>query len=588
MPARQRANRGSSNVGLVFLGLFGLPFLGFGGFMGSRLVVMLAEWRAAAGWIQTDATIQTLELERHTDSEGGTTERVVCTYAYRLEHRDFAGNRVGLSDESDNLSGWHADTYARLKQRFDRGEPVACYVDPDDPTTAILDRELRGALVGFHLVFVLAFGAVGLGLIGGALWASRRGRKRRTLATQHPDKPWMQNPEWAAGTIRPSTGRTAVVLWLAAVFWNAVSAMVPAFVIPKAVEEGTYWPLVLLVFPLIGLVLLWAAIRTTLVHRRFGRSRLELRTVPGVIGGRLRGDLVVVGNLASAPTVQVTLQCKRSVTEGTGDNRRTTTEVLWSESTSVDTTMLIAGNRVAIPVDFQIPYRCPPSDADDIKWSLEARADIPGVDLDLDFGVPVFKTSDSDPAVGPSEKRVAEKREFIESDESPLPKRIRAETDRAGNPCWVISANPGGSWVPFMLLFGVVFTGVAVFALTQLLNKQWFFACFLLAFGFFALVIWGLLISFIGSFRVAFARDELRVTRRFLGREKTRTVPLSEIDGVRHKESASSGGTKYYSVKVRAKDGRSITLANMIKGKRAAQWLVRRIEKRLPAKRPGG
>ena len=55
----------------------------------------------------------------------------------------------------------------------------------------------------------------------------------------------------------------------------------------------------------------------------------------------------------------------------------------------------------AIPVLFQIPYECRPTDERDLDnmliWRLEVTAKTPGIDYRAEFEVPVFKTSESDP-----------------------------------------------------------------------------------------------------------------------------------------------------------------------------------------------
>lgn len=76
---------------LIFIGLFGMPFLGVGVFMGYGLATMLVEWNAARGWVRTDATIKSIELDQHSDSEGGTTERVLGTYEYEHDGRKHTG-----------------------------------------------------------------------------------------------------------------------------------------------------------------------------------------------------------------------------------------------------------------------------------------------------------------------------------------------------------------------------------------------------------------------------------------------------------------------------------------------------------------
>lgn len=50
----------------------------------------------------------------------------------------------------------------------------------------------------------------------------------------------------------------------------------------------------ILIFPLIGIFILWSAFTGLQRWKRFGRSHFEMATVPGVIGGDLGGSLIRV------------------------------------------------------------------------------------------------------------------------------------------------------------------------------------------------------------------------------------------------------------------------------------------------------
>ncbi len=57
----------------------------------------------------------------------------------------------------------------------------------------------------------------------------------------------------------------------------------------------------------------------------------------------------------------------------------------------------------AIPVEFQIPADCHPSDErnsdDQTLWRLTSAAKVPGIDFSATFVVPVFKIAAGDPNV---------------------------------------------------------------------------------------------------------------------------------------------------------------------------------------------
>ncbi len=405
-------SKASGRGAVVLLTLFGLPFLGIGVFMGYRTGAMLWRWSEAKGWEDVPAVIEHVELETH-HGDDSTTYEVVCRYRYRFSGEEHTGEEVGLVPGADNLGSWHERTHARLRAAYERGEAVTCYVDPGRPGRALLDRELRWGLMGFHLIFVVCFGGVGAGLIAGGAYARRSAARKAALQEAHGGEPWLWNPQWASRRIRSGSKTAAIATTGFAAFWNAISAPV-AFILPgKAMDEGEPWLFVFMVFPLIGLVLAIAAARAVARYRKFGRSTFELETLPGVIGGELRGTVVLAGKVQGISAVDAALKCVHSVTTGSGKNRSTRQDVVWEETRRFEALGVRFGEvAIRLPVAFQIPYSCRPTNDSlpnsTIKWNIEVKGEAPGVDLAVDFEVPVFKTEASDPEVGPSAESVAE------------------------------------------------------------------------------------------------------------------------------------------------------------------------------------
>jgi len=370
-------------------------------FMGWRAAAMLMAWQEAKGWVETPATIEHLELEVHSGQDS-TTYRVDCRYSYVFNGQTFQGTRAGLADGSDNIGSWQQTTYERLRRHHEgvESDPVSCWVNPDNPQEAVLDRELRWGLLLFHLLFVVVFGGIGLAFALVPVWWRRGAARLRSLQARYPDQPWRWKAEWAEKRLKPQGPGRA--LWLLAVFWNVVSLPVAAIALWDAVREESPWALVFLGFPLVGVGLLAAAIVQSRRYRRFRDSRLELRPMPGVIGGSLRGTLHLAGDLTAIGDVELILQCERTFVTRRGGKSQTCREILWEQQRVVPTGGATFGlTELQVPVDFSIPSDCRPTDesrgSDAVRWRLRARAALPGANLDLKFDVPVFGTADSRP-----------------------------------------------------------------------------------------------------------------------------------------------------------------------------------------------
>lgn len=264
-----------------------------------------------------------------------------------------------------------------------------------------------------------------LGVLGGGLLAAAflylrlarrevaRHAERERIAAEHPGKPWLLRPEWRQGALEAREGRGAATLWFVAVFWNGISwtAAWAAFGDGPR-EKGAY---VVLLFPLVGALLLWAAIHQTIRWRKFGRVRFVPSGLPGAIGGYLGGVIEVPRRLELQADARLALRCVRRVTRGSGKNRTTSETVLWeSEELVARDQWMGTANRTDIPVLFYIPPECEPWNDDDpnnqVVWRLSASAAVPGVDFATSFEVPVFNTGETAAPPEPGRPLLAEYR----------------------------------------------------------------------------------------------------------------------------------------------------------------------------------
>ena len=121
----------------------------------------------------------------------------------------------------------------------------------------------------------------------------------------------------------PDSNRLSLsYIWFFAVFWNLISAPLVLMVLPREVLQNRNYPALLgLLFPLVGAGLLIWAIRATLRWKKFGTSILELETLPGVIGGHLKGILQTRTALLPEEGLSLKLTCINRTVSGSGKNR---------------------------------------------------------------------------------------------------------------------------------------------------------------------------------------------------------------------------------------------------------------------------
>lgn len=159
--------------------LLALPFAAVGlGVLCLSVVPTLHDWTRMQSWRPVEAHLEAAALQHHRGSKGGSTQSVEARYRYSVGGREFHGERVAIADGADNVGDFQSELGAALEDALRQERAITVWVNPDDPAEAIIDRSLRPGLLALKLVFVVAFGGVGFGVLY-ALWRTRRARYRR-------------------------------------------------------------------------------------------------------------------------------------------------------------------------------------------------------------------------------------------------------------------------------------------------------------------------------------------------------------------------------------------------------------------------
>ena len=257
------------------------------------------------------------------------------------------------------------------------------------------DRKLWVSMLGGAV-----FAAFGLGAMALAFFAHRRAGQADAAEALHEDEPWLLREEWAERRISSRTGASAVMLALFGTVWTAISTPLMWKIPEEAARQETPLVWLALLFPVVGVVILVAAFRAFLRWHKFGSSVLELKTLPGVVGGRLEAVLQLSTQIDAREGMALELVCVHKRTTGSGKNRSTHERILWKRERGVPRGRFGLGpGGTAIPVEFTIPWGCQPTRGtrtdDEIVWRLAAKADVSGVDYYARFEVPVFETAES-------------------------------------------------------------------------------------------------------------------------------------------------------------------------------------------------
>jgi hypothetical protein len=415
-------------------------------------------------------------------------------------------------------------------------------------------------------------------MIGGLFSMSKTRRAEAESAARraaHPEAPWMWRTDWAAGRIEDSNRATMSLAWTFAGFWNLISLPAAFFAVRQALRDQEYGVLFVLLFPAVGLGLLAWAIRSTIRFRRFGVSRFEPAALPFPIGRSLRGTVVATGALDLREEFLVTLTCLRRVTTGSGKNRSTSERVLWQEErrASARQTRGAEGTTTSIPVAFDLPADGVPSDESNprnrVIWRLAVSAEVPGVDYDSAFEVPVYRTAESET---PRESAPSTDPAALEPFVQPQTSRVQVTRNRRGTEIlFPAGRNPGAS--AGLTAFLALWLGI-VWALVRFDAPL----VFQLIFGAVGLLLtWATVSLWLGVSRVTVSDGTVVVASGLVAPLRERRIPAADISEVKAGIGMQAGNTPYYDLVLMRKDGKRISVGRGVRDKREAEWLAQTV-----------
>lgn len=550
--------------GKILLFLFALPFFGVGVWMGYSIGSAFYQSYQMQHWQVATATLTTAGYNSN-PGDDSTTYEAYATYNYEFDGQRYSGSRVSISSGSDNIGDYQQDTGSYLNGLLVSGETVPVYVDPNNPSSSIIDPTLRWALIGFKSIFLFVFGGVGLGLI---IWVFKAPKEKDLTDPKFIDQPWLANDDWQSASIKSNSKSAMYFTWGFAAIWNLISAPLP-FVMYEEVLEKQNWPALLgLLFPLVGIYLVYWAITKTREWNRFGPAPVTLDPFPGSIGGHVGGTIDVNLPYDAANEFSVTLTSLRSSISGSGKNRRRSESATWQDVQLAKSSSGAKGTRLIFR--FEVPEGQKEADASQVEdayqiWRLNLTAELDGANFDRDYELPVYATAKRSAAITNfSVEQAKERQQKIDTaDIQSLFDTAHTATGKSMR--YPIGRNLGGGIGG--LLIGLIFGGIGWFLFDA--EGHHFMGSI---FGFFGVLIGTFgLYSMLNSLEVYQEGSDLVSVRRILG-IPVRKNRIRRTDILRFEKDVGSktqSGDKHvvrYSVSVVANDGNEMTVGEGFKG----------------------
>jgi hypothetical protein len=374
-----------------FAGCFLLVFFGMFFTAGCAFFFFMFLWpmmriMGARDWVETPCVIVSSEVGVHSDSDGSTYS-IDIEYTYFVDGRQHKSDRYSFDRSSSSGRGGKQ----RIVDQHPVGSEHVCYVDPDDPDEAVLNRGFVPTLwLGLlPLIFVAVGGGGLLFCTWGAL--TKRGPSRTSETEWLPDKEQSRVetqrlrgyvPERDTGG--PVTLKPAVSPWgkllgalVFALFWNGITSVFVTIAVTSHLKGDPEWFLTIFIIPfvLVGLGMIIYVLYSLL-------ALFTPQPVVTISSGSVRlGESIELswmfgGAASSIRQLTITVCGRESATYRRGTSTYTDTNV-FVEIPAVDATDYFNIQRgeseVHIPADTMHSFE---SDHNKIEWLIKVKGDI--------------------------------------------------------------------------------------------------------------------------------------------------------------------------------------------------------------------
>ncbi|MEM7697846.1 MAG: DUF3592 domain-containing protein [Verrucomicrobiota bacterium] len=161
-PTEPKPRKGGSQIGgRLWKTCLGLLVAGAGWIFVLYLWGSYQRAKVMDDWVEVPASIVSSEIDDSALTQRGTPKyRLDVRYDYVFEGKDYRGNRVTrLPVESGHLG-----KVQKKQEDFRTGQVVSAFVNPQEPSTAVLKRDTKAPLYSIWFPFLFVFGGLGISI----------------------------------------------------------------------------------------------------------------------------------------------------------------------------------------------------------------------------------------------------------------------------------------------------------------------------------------------------------------------------------------------------------------------------------------
>jgi hypothetical protein len=391
----RRAISGQASSGLKLWApiAFGGVFVLAGGafFVGMGLLPWL-RLLDARSWQETECTVLSSEVRSHR-SDDGTTYSIDILYEYERDGRIRRSNQYSFASWSS--SGY--DSKAEVVAEHPPGTRTVCYVDPDDPGRAVLDRGLSWEyLIGLlPLIFVLAGAAV---IRFGITSRNKQLKQLAAVALSSEAAAVAEILPAPVSTRGPIVLQPKVSPWmkvlgmiLVAAFWNGIVSVFVWQLIESFRAGSPSWFLAVFLLPFVAIGLCFIGMIGYLALQATNpRPLLTVSSTSPRLGERVHVEWRFRGSAKRLTQLKIFLEGREEVSYRRGTSTHTDREVfaqLPIVETSDQHQIQHGTTSVTVPEDTMHSVA---ADNNKIVWEIKVAGEIPRwPDVDESFEVSV-------------------------------------------------------------------------------------------------------------------------------------------------------------------------------------------------------
>jgi hypothetical protein len=416
---------------------------------------------------------------------------------------------------------------------------------------------------------IAVIGLIVLILVLAVVYGFNVQKSRTATQAAHPQEPWLWRDDWARGAIRDSNKGTTIGIWAFAIVWSALVFPITWIAYPQMSHEGSK-AILILIFPLAGVILLFSAVYLTIRSMKFGTSICHLQGLPIVPGRMFRGEIELTTDLVPPAGYRLRLVLVNVITSRNRRHSNSTIQrLVWDSEVLIDSAMAMRspmGTR--IPFELATPPDAHPTDDRDMYnrhvWRLTASAQLPGVDYNAQFELPVFRTG---PAVDGSEFAAFQERHRNAAARQELPPEsgVRiTKLPKGGEEFRIEVPKTFGS--VFRTLLFLVLWNAAIVAMIHF-GAPWGFPAVFLVLD--LLIVFGTIDYFLGRSTIEVDPSGVRVRREWAGKAmRSRSYDAASIQLIEGTTAAENSAA--FGVTLKLRDGTSQAIASYVPDRETA------------------